>query len=580
MANTKYTLCSLTDLSFNSQEDIGQEPSLLSFNGKNYASLEELDANEMPKNIFMNKPNVVIAYAGTKKRGGVDTGEPCVVVGVTEKVDISQLKEEEKIPSILPDGVITDVVVFSKIEAHGTCTDGGGDGCLDHATKHRPLKGGISAIKSGGTACTLGLVVKDNTTKRLVALTNNHCVGLLYDPAFKIPTYGSLAVAGNNMLQPSPSDGGDASDIYGTVVRAVALEFGTDSTQNNQIDCAISSIGTNDASTEILGIGDGPFSFASVSDYSVGTVLYKSGRTTGNTPPPTTTIISTNASVRVNYGPGGDKDVGYFTNQIAYSGPTRFTQGGDSGSVMLALVGGSYKVVALHFAGNSEGTLGIGNPINLVASGLNVSSWNGDIVVAENDSPSIMVDGICYQRVGSTTDPITHTVDDQFSSCLDCFGVLDQSSSSESSTSSLSSESSSTLNSSLSSSTQVMPTSSSISSISSSSISSISSSSDSSSTQLKTSSSSSDISASSSSSEFEDIFEHAVPKNLSLEVRVGNEIFLRWKAIGKATGYVIERKNGFADWEVLGETNLTSYLDVSLDSGKYYQYRVRGYLDA
>lgn len=586
MANTKYSLCTIINESLRLASALTEtkEPFIV-YNGKNYDSLEEFDANEMPPEIFISKPNVTVAFAGTKIKGGIDTGEPCVVIGVEKKIDPSLLAEDQKIPSVLPDGVITDVIEFPRLHALGTCTGGGGGGCSPHDEKHRPLLGGISAIEEDGTACTLGIIVKDSTTERLVALTNNHCVGLLYDTLYETPTYGSASVAGKNMMQPSPSDGGVAADIYGTVVRAISLKFG--GVENNLVDCAISSIGVDNASTPILELNDGPFPFASSAEYAVGTTLYKSGRTTGNTPPPTITITSKNVTVVVDYGLGGANDLARFTNQIAYTAASRFTQGGDSGSAMIASIGGVYKVIGLHYAGNGDGTLGIACPISTVASALSIESWNGDIVVAENSSTSIKVNDVCYERVGPTTDSITHIVDSEYSDCIACedAGSSTSSESSKSSSSKSSSSKSSSISSSVSespssSSTELQTSSQSSSSSSSKSSSSKSSSSQSTSTQLRTSSSSSEITPSSSSSIFEGQFVLRAPTNLSFTVTGQNEIALRWKAMSKATGYLIERKEGFAEWQSLADVTINYFLDSTLFPGKYYQYRVRGYVDA
>jgi len=588
MANTKYTPCSnpnqgLAASALSLEVESVSYP--IVYKGRGYRSLEAFDANNMPREIFATKPNFVAAFAGTKITGGIDTGEPCLVIGVHQKIGAAELAEEDQMPSVLPDGVITDIIEMPKFEAFPTCTDGSGDGCPPHDEKHRPLQGGTSAIEETGTACTLGLVVKDSTTGNLVALTNNHCVGLLYDTNYSVPTYGSSSVVGKNMLQPSPSDGGDVADLYGTVVRAVAMKF--DAGQDNLVDCGISSIGVNDASTIIMDVNDGPYSFALTSEYTVGTELYKSGRTTGVTPPPDLTITNDDALVLISYGPGANDDA-YFNHVIIYESSTRATQGGDSGAAMLALIGGSYKVASLNFAGNSLGTISVGCHIADVASELNIEAWDGNIVVAESASPVISVNGVCYERIGDTADSITHIAGDSYSTCLACEEVATESSSSTSSISqsSVSSSSESSLSSSSSpqsdssSSTHLQSTSSSLSSSNSSSSSSESSSSESSSTHLMSTSSSTDVSFSSSSSEFEVVFREKIPQNLSFETQGQNEIALSWSAIAKADGYVVERKEGFSEWEEVSDVAVTSYTDSSLSPGKYYQYRVRGYINA
>lgn len=379
-------------------------------NGRVYDSYEEFQANAYA-DVYVGKPNVTIAYASTKKKNGVDTGIPCVVVGVEKKEPIGNLSKNDLIPDVLPGGAITDVEEIPRITALTTCTGGGGGGCSPHDEKFRPLKGGISAIEETSTACTLGVIVRDSTDQRLVALTNNHCAGLLYDPAFKVPTYGSLSVAGINMMQPSPYDGGTSADIYGEVKRAVAMQFGTTGAASNLVDCAISSVAVDDADYPILELNDGPFPFAEKALYSTGQEVSKAGRTTGNTPPPTTTVTSKNAVVNVDYsgGLGGDNNVAPFTNQIICQAGSRFSQGGDSGSAIVAYISGRWRVIGLHFAGNDTGTLGVCCPIEEVASLLSVESWDGSVVIPYSVDEYIYINGRQYQRVGETTNPVTHT---------------------------------------------------------------------------------------------------------------------------------------------------------------------------
>lgn len=601
MSNIKYSICynsnfeimrgddSSSSSSFSSSSDSSVGTTIV-VNGTEYDSKEAAAANELPNDVIMGKPNVVIAFAGTKISKGIDTGQKCVVVGVKKKFSSESLSPDDMIPDVLPDGSITDVVEFPEIVAHTSCLSGVGGGCYPHDNKHRPLVGGISAIEQGSTACTLGVIVKDSTTNKLVALTNNHCSGLLYDPSFKTPSYGSLSVSGNNMLQPSPSDGGVVGDKYGEVIRAVALEFGTDSTQSNSVDCAISSIDTiGNAKTEILDINEGPFPFAAKSEYVVGAKVFKSGRTTGNTPPPTTAIVSKNANVNVNYGPSGsgDNDLAPFSNQIVYEASSRFTQGGDSGSAILSIIDGEYKIIGLHFAGNSTGTIGVGCHIEDVARELGVEEWNGDIVVGNSSANYISSGGICYQKIGPTAEDVTHIADNEFLSCEECQDDIESSSSEGvSSDSSVSSSSSSSTENLETSSTEQESSSISSSSVSSESSSTIaketsssdstSSSSESSSSTLEVYSTSSISSNSSSSSEFiRSEFESKIPSGITVEQDKYGHVVISWNRIKSADGYIVERRTGFSDWELLAEVDSeTSYVDKSFLPAIFYTYRI------
>lgn len=185
----------------------------------------------------MEKRNVTVAYPGTKKVKGKDTREPCIVVGVHDKMHKSLLRENDLIPKKLPSGVKTDVVVkgrivplnrtvpvtpagwvdpydywydsyyFSSYESQienddpncaGTNMYGAGDlgsltfqwdyGCPLHAWKHRPLVGGISIgtywyegydpvlgdVWDEKSNGTLCAIVRDKVDGKLVMLSNNH----------------------------------------------------------------------------------------------------------------------------------------------------------------------------------------------------------------------------------------------------------------------------------------------------------------------------------------------------------------------------------------------------------------------
>lgn len=65
---------------------------------------------------LMRKPNVVAVGVGFRTRGGVRTGEVCIVVSVKAKVPASQLKRDEMIPTSI-DGVPVDVVETGEIRA-------------------------------------------------------------------------------------------------------------------------------------------------------------------------------------------------------------------------------------------------------------------------------------------------------------------------------------------------------------------------------------------------------------------------------------------------------------------------------
>jgi hypothetical protein len=401
--------------------------------GHIYDSVEEQAANELAIELMKKDINIVIAFAGTKKENGVDTGKPCVVFGVRKKIEKSNLPNELIIPKTLSEDILTDVIEHPVIKAIGTCTGGTSTACPPHGDKYRPLMGGISSINAGSTAGTLACIVKDSTDNTLVGLTCNHCLGQQYDTGYPTPDEGTSNAIGYNVLQPSPRDGGQYPlDMYGTVKRITPIKFGN-STENYS-DSGIVTVEIDDAIPGILEIGTGPFLFTDKSYYNVGAETYKSGRTTGITPPPIATVTNKNVSLSVCYADDcySSNNLALFSNQIQISAPSRWSKGGDSGSAVLVEVDGEKKIIGILFAGSSDGIDTFVSPSEYLVSILQVEAWNGDIVVDHNTASFISSNRICYELVEDTGDPKTSTVDEVFNSCEECANnILSSSSSSE-----------------------------------------------------------------------------------------------------------------------------------------------------
>jgi hypothetical protein len=142
---------------------------------------------------LLSYKNAHAFFPSKKLKGGKVTGENCVTVAVTSKKPRSKLTSSEIIPSKLAGGVKTDVIELPRLTAGGFC--GGPDntpphkrrttGCPDHIYDNNTnlpyfnMPGGISignaGLMDGGT---LGLIVRDRDTRRMVGLTCNHAVGL------------------------------------------------------------------------------------------------------------------------------------------------------------------------------------------------------------------------------------------------------------------------------------------------------------------------------------------------------------------------------------------------------------------
>ena len=343
----------------------------------------------------LRKQNVTCYYEGTKKVGGVDTGEPCIVVGVAMKLPPAQLSPENMIPATC-DGMVTDVIQMGQFKA-----------LLENTDEHRPMVGGVSlGIKDSEEYGTLGAIVRDATDGALVGLTNNHVLGFFYDP-----TYGTLVggkeyptdLAGVDVVQPSEGDGGEGA-AYAHIKRIIPLEV---SGGENIVDATIFEMAIDDSSSAIFDLHAGPFPFADRSDIGIGTHVIKSGRTTGVTPlvEGDAEITTVSATVGVSY-------LGvtlWLDDQMIITG-TGFAAAGDSGSVVLSIIDGQYQIVGLLFAASGDSVLA--NHIDNVASMLNVEAWDGSLVLAHNHTASFQtIAGVVYSRVEQDVDyPITHTI--------------------------------------------------------------------------------------------------------------------------------------------------------------------------
>lgn len=137
--------------------------------------------------------NVHGFYPGKKRVGGVETDENCVVVLVTNKISKQELRDEDIIPQNIGKGVKTDVVQLPSMIINGYC--GGSNpippdkrrksGCPDHIYDNETLEpytdipGGISIGNAGILdAGTMGMLVRDRDSRKIVGLTANHAVGL------------------------------------------------------------------------------------------------------------------------------------------------------------------------------------------------------------------------------------------------------------------------------------------------------------------------------------------------------------------------------------------------------------------
>lgn len=346
--------------------------------------------------LFYSTPDGVGVMLGNKITNGEYTGEESIVFTVEKKKPLSELNSDEILPSEIEiDGKVykTDVFESGRIETFA-CPSNITNACYSWQSTPpanrqtlRPIKGGISLTSQNlqGYVGTLGFMAIDVATGALVGVTNAHVVigddyyassRSINDP-IKNETNDSAFQTGE--IQPSPQ-----SLKIGEVLRYVPL---SKQPAFNQVDGAMISISqsvmSNSESYKQFGLSGTsvmPFATTSEIDALIGNNLVSSsGRSSGVKQGPlcglaiqgvsyTTLVTNTRVGKTAN-----------FNNTISF---TRVNPDcpwpiypGDSGSGLVATIGGVNKIIGLCFAGGSG--LGVAARIDEVASQLGIQAWDG-----------------------------------------------------------------------------------------------------------------------------------------------------------------------------------------------------------
>jgi hypothetical protein len=353
----------------------------------------------------------------------------------------------------------------------------------------RAIKGGVSITSTSkstsfsnlGSVGTMGLVCQDSASNALVGLTNNHVV--IRDPfytsqrTFLNPQNEYDLVDSSNTIQgdfvyqtgeTQPVNPGGNLEI-GRVLRYVPLYTSASTATNNTLinnsDAAIFSLYCTasggatiiDFTSSFQQVGlvyTSSMPFASTLEINnllnSNPELYSSGRTTGAKGSPGTLCplrIFSMVNTNVGYNLQGSLTAAYMQDLIAfvkpdnsasYSPPTSGSSvavcpypawAGDSGSTLIANIGGTWKIVGLVFAGDGmpynppvtglnyeiASSIGLACRIDHVASQLGIKAWTGSIapVVDENtivyktvsgssSNSTLICSGSTYWQVGLT----------------------------------------------------------------------------------------------------------------------------------------------------------------------------------
>lgn len=185
-----------------------------------------------------------------------------------------------------------------------------------------PLVGGVSIGAESFPSGTLGGIVRDRATGRLMLLSNWHVL---------VVRWGMRR--GQRIYQPGRYDGGTDSDEIGTLERD-AME--------SSLDAAVALLNSG-RRVSALQAGRRPIS--GVRRPSVGMILEKTGRTTGTTYGRVTGILGTQI---MTYG-WMDRVIRDVMTMVPHDGGN-VSRGGDSGSWWIDT--DSRAVVGLHFGGS------------------------------------------------------------------------------------------------------------------------------------------------------------------------------------------------------------------------------------
>lgn len=382
-------------------------------NDSQYLNLQ----NAIENLYFSTDDNIVGVGYSHKVINGVVTTTPSIQFSVNEKKSLSDLSPNEIIPSKLNiNGIeyITDVVEQQLNFIINACYEweSPDSEILEHRSLLSVLKGGTSIGRASITAGTgtLGLICVDNIDNTIVGLTNNHVIignsflnssRLEYDQTNAVFNCKYIDSDTSDIIQPGIIEL-EVSEKIGPVKRYYPLN----KNGPNYMDAALIAIKNNGKinSLSYQQINN-PTSyvpqFATTSEINSllnidpKPKLYKSARTTGfiggtNCPLEIMSVMQTTpVGAFTPYAatvPFSDCITYKFTELDTNNRPKGGVSiGGDSGSVVLAEIGGVQKVIGLNFAGGTivngdpTGNLGLACRIDRVASMLNIRPFGGPI---------------------------------------------------------------------------------------------------------------------------------------------------------------------------------------------------------
>lgn len=292
---------------------------------------------------IVGSKNVVAVGISEKESKGKATGQLALTFYVEKKVPLSKLRGDQTVPPALPASVGGTHAIPTDVKVIGRITP-------EVNAIRRPVQPGNSIGHLKVTAGTLGAFVKRGA--QLMILSNSHVLA-----------NSGKAKKGDDIIYPGKHDGGKKpKDLVAKLADFIEFKPGGDFI--NHVDCAIAEpleSRLEDIKKEIKGLGLPKGTIKP----KRGMKVTKVGRTTGKT---TGRVLDVNFRTTINY--AGIGDVGFIDQVLC----TRYTEGGDSGSLVIDMESG--KAVGLHFSGSApEGEnrgSSVFNPIQAVLEALGV----------------------------------------------------------------------------------------------------------------------------------------------------------------------------------------------------------------
>jgi hypothetical protein len=381
------------------------------------------------QDLYDSTPENVHGVAVSKKyKNGQDTGRFSIVFYVDKKLPRDQIPEGEMLPStIMVDGSSVDTDVQEAARSTLVTCYSSGDPNIARLQPAQsgsallnPMKGGQEIIQfptgwtqngSGWSAevGTLGFFCVDDMDGKIVAVTNAHVVVKDYRFCSERSPDGYNAYdSAEWVMNPELGKwhpGAVSADASNPLV-AVATQIegqnggrikrysGVSSIKTNYVDAAImmmNAMVVDNDSYKIWGpmgvdLFARPMPFATTAEIDSLLVTNPRVLSTGRTSGPKGFTDSPSCNLRVNaIGLTANVDGNIYGDLIRYhyeNGSSNPVLSGDSGSALVALIGGTYKIIGLVFAGDTENvtgnsTFGVACRIDRVADEMKIRAWDG-----------------------------------------------------------------------------------------------------------------------------------------------------------------------------------------------------------